>query len=130
MLQDQLRDIGDTNPFSMKDGVIFKEKKQLYLFTSIYFLQSYNYFFRVTPKKFKVHRSGHSFLLFGMSVYLPYRYNAQVNTVLFSLTKSSNPIINRLVRIPTKILVYGTSIFLGQVLAQLYWTYKRCYSAA
>ena len=114
----------------MKDGVIFPQKHQLNFFCAVYFLQSYHYFYRTTPKKFKVHRSGHSAVLFGLSVYLPYRYDAQVNTVLFSLTKSSNPILNRLVRLPTKILVYGTSILAGQVLARLYWTYKRCYNAA
>ena len=69
-------------------------------------------------------------MIFGISIYLPYRYNAQVNTVLFSLTKSSNPFLNRLVRLPTKFLVYGTSIFLGQCLARLYWTYKRSYNAS
>ena len=93
------------------------------------FVTNYNYAYRTSPKKFKVHRSGQGAVLFGLSVYLPYRYHAQVNTVLFSMTKSSNPIINRLVRLPTKLLIYGTSIFIGQLLARLYWTYKRCYNA-
>ena len=130
MSSSELRDIGERNPFSMKDGVIFRHKSQVYLFTAFFFLQSYNYYYRTTPRKFKVHRSVHNFVLLGLSIYLPYRYDAQVNTILFSLTKSSNPLLNRLVRIPTKLLVYGTSILAGQVVGRLYWTYKRCYNAS
>ena len=97
----------------MKDGVIFPVPGQLECYSFLTWLHAYNYYFRVSPKRFKVHRSGHSAVIFAISVYLPYRYNAQINTVLFSLTKSSNPLLNRLVRLPTKLLVYGTSIFAG-----------------
>ena len=53
-----------------------------------------------------------------------------MNTVLFQLTKSSNPIVNFLVRAPSKVLIYGSCIFLGQVCARFYWVYKRSYNAA
>ena len=49
--------------------------------------------------------------------------------MLFSLTKSSNPYINLLVRLPGKLLLYGTSIFIGQLLARWYWVYKRSINA-
>ena len=65
-----------------------------------------------------------------MSIYLPYRFDAQLNTVLFQLTKSSNPLVNFLVRVPSKMIIYGTSIFVGQVLARLYWVYKRSFNAS
>ena len=126
----QIRDIGAYNPYSMQDGVIFPLRGQLELYSLITWFYAYNYYYRVSPKRFKVHRSGHAVLAFGISVYLPYRYNAQVNTVLFSLTKSANPLLNKLVRLPTKLLVYGTSIFAGQCVARLYWTYKRSYNAS
>ena len=49
--------------------------------------------------------------------------------MLFSLTKSSNPYINLLVRLPGKLLIYGTSIFIGQLMARWYWVYKRSINA-
>ena len=55
----------------------------------------------------------HPFVFFGISVYLPYRYSDTINTVLFSLTNSKNVWINKLVRAPSKLLIYGTSIFIG-----------------
>ena len=74
----EIRDIGAKNPFSIKDGVFYPKNKRrfLWLFTSGRFLISYNFFFRTTPRKFKMHRSGHAFILFGVSLYLPYRYSA------------------------------------------------------
>ena len=56
--QYQIRDIGEKNPFSMKDGVIFKTQPQIYFFCAMHFLMSYNYGYRTSPRKFKVHRSG------------------------------------------------------------------------
>lgn len=64
-----------------------------------------------------------------LSIYFPYRYRDHINTVLFSLTKSSNSLVNYLVRQPSKILIYGTSIFIGQFIARMYWVYKRSFNA-
>ena len=134
----EIRDIGSNNPFSMKDGVIFPERRQMVAFTLMTFFQQYNYHYVVTPKKFKVHRSMHSGVLFCLSVYLPYRYSATVNTLAFSLMRGSNlmsllakyPILGRIGRLPPKVLIYGVSIFTGQLLARMYWTYKRAFNAA
>ena len=46
------------------------------------------------------------------------------------MTKSANPIVNMLVRLPSKFIIYGTSIFVGQLLARWYWVYKRSFNAA
>ena len=62
-------------------------------------------------------------------MYLPYRYSETINTVLFSLSKSSNPYLNILIRLPGKFLIYGTSILIGQLLARWYWVYKRSFNA-
>jgi hypothetical protein len=112
-MDDPIRDIGKDNPFSMKDGVIFNTRKLFFLFNTTSFITSYHYYYKVTPKKYKVHRSIHQYLLFGLSIYIPYRYNDHINTVLFSLTKSNNRFLNLLVRVPSKILVYGLCIFGG-----------------
>lgn len=108
-----MRDLGKDNPFSMKDGVIFKTPGQFALFGLITFLTQYNFHFKITPRRYKMHRSVHPFVFLGISVYLPYRYSATLNTVLFSLSRSTNPYINFLLRAPAKVLIYGTSIFLG-----------------
>lgn len=55
----EIRDIGANNPFSMKDGIIFKTNGQLYLFGLTTFITQYNYHYKVTPRKYKVHRSLH-----------------------------------------------------------------------
>jgi len=72
----------------MKDGVYFREPASLYFLGLLTYVKSYNWHYRVTPRKFQVHRSAHTYLCFAASVYLPYRYSAQLNTVLFSLTQS------------------------------------------
>ena len=124
-----LRDLGAENPFSMKDGVIFKTQTQFALFGVVTFLTQWHFHYKTSPRKYKVHRSLHPFVFFGASVYLPYRYSETLNTVLFQLSRSSNPYINFLVRVPAKILIYGASIVLGQLLARWYWVYKRSFNA-
>ena len=128
-LEISLRDLGEKNPFSMKNGVIFPTKQHFMLFGIATFFTQWNFNYKITLRKYKVHRSLHPFLFFGLSVYLPYRYSETLNTVLFSLSRSSNPYINMLVRVPGKILIYGTSIFIGQLLARWYWVYKRSFNA-
>jgi hypothetical protein len=71
----------------------------------------------------------HPFAFLGASLYLPYRYSETLNTVLFSLSRSASPFVNLLIRVPAKLLIYGASIFLGQVLARWYWLYKRSFNA-
>ena len=71
----------------------------------------------------------HPYLFLGLSVYIPYRYSETINTVLFSLSHSKNPYVNMLVRVPGKLLVYGTSILIGQLFARWYWVYKRSFNA-
>ena len=110
---DEIRDLGKDSPLSMKDGKIFPGKDQMLLFTVMTFFTSYHYNYIISPRRNKMHRSLHSTFLFGFSVYLPYRYNEHINTVLFTLSKSSNPYINMLMRAPSKVLVYGCSIFIG-----------------
>ena len=111
---DIVRDIGIKNMHSMKDGVLFHNKRShFYVWLSLLHVTHYDYIFRATPRKFKIHRSMHPYVFFGISLYLPYRFDAQLNTVFFSLTRSSNPIVNMLVRVPSKVAIYGTSIFLG-----------------
>ena len=53
----EIRDIGVDNKFSMKDGIIFPDKKHLSLFLLVQFVINYNYAFKTTPRKFKIHRS-------------------------------------------------------------------------
>ena len=125
----EIRDIGKDNPFSMRDGVIFKHPSQLYFFCALTFLKQYNWFYRITPRKFKVHRSTHQYGMLALSIYLPYRYSKHVNTVLFQLTKSKSSIVNLMVRLPSKVLIYGTSILIGQMVARMYWFYKRSFNA-
>jgi len=124
-----VRDLGADNPFSMKDGVIFKTREQFALFGLLTFATQWHYHFKTSPRRYKVHRSIHPFVFFGASVYLPYRYNETINTVLFQLSKSANPYVNFLLRVPAKVLVYGVSIFVGQLLARWYWVYKRSFNA-
>ena len=126
----EIRDIGSANPYSMKDGVIFPHKRQLQLYLLGAFIMQYNFHYRTTPRKFKVHRSLHPYVLFGLSIYIPYRYQAILNTMLFQLTKSKNPLINKLVRFPATIVIYSISIATGQFLARLYWVYKRSFTAS
>ena len=115
----------------MKDGKLFHDKKShFYIFLFATHLQNYDQVYKSTPRKFKVHRSAHPYFFFAASLYLPYRFNAQLNTVLFQLTQSRNPFVNFLVRVPSKVIIYGTSIFIGQVLARLYWVYKRSLNAS
>ena len=68
-------------------------------------------------------------MLFAASLYLPYRYSAIIDTVMFTISKSSNAYVNMLVRVPGKLLVYGASIFIGQLIARWYWIYKRSINA-
>ena len=125
----ELRDLGADNPFSMKDGIVFKTRDQFFLFGITTFLTQWHFHFKSSPKKYKVHRSLHPFIFFGVSVYLPYRYHETLNTVLFQLSRSSNPYINFLIRVPAKFLIYGASILAGQILARWYWVYKRSFNA-
>ena len=123
-----IRDIGADNQFSMKDGVIFPHKRQLQVFLFTTFLLNYNSCYKSTPRRFKVHRSLHPWLLLGVSIYVPYRYQATINTIMFQLV--SNPIMSRVARVPIKFLVYGFSVFMGQLAARFYWVYKRSFCAA
>ena len=127
---EKIRDIGEKNQFSMKDGIIFPHQRQLHLYLIGTFIFQYNYAFKTTPRRFKVHRSMHQYVFFGISVYVPYRYQATLNTLMFQVTRSSNPIINRVARLPLNLLVYGTSIIVGQIAARWYWVYKRGFCAA
>ena len=102
----------------MKDNYIaapFKDnhKYALALFIFADYIRLWSYLFRSQPRKNKIHRSGHFTIFFGLSVYLPYRYSPQINTGLFQLTQSKNLYVNKLVRIPAKVVIYGTSILLG-----------------
>ena len=99
------------------------------IFGAATFLTQWNYNYKISPRKYKIHRSMHPYVFFGISVYLPYRYSETINTVLFSLSKSTNPYINMLIRIPGKLLIYGTSILIGQLVARWYWVYKRSFNA-
>lgn len=45
-------------------------------------------------------------------------------------SSAGSPFFGRLLKLPTFLVVYGVSIFTGQLVARLYWTYKRCFSAA
>lgn len=125
----ELRDLGSDNPFSMKDGVIFKTNQQFALFGLVTFITQYNFNYNITPRKYKIHRSLHQYLLFAGSIYLPYRYSETLNTVLFRLSTSKNPIVNLMIRLPAKMLIYGVSIVIGQLLARWYWVYKRSFNA-
>ena len=125
----KLRDLGEGNPFSMKDGVIFRHPSYLCAFGLVTFITQWNYHFKILPRRYKVHRSLHPYVLFAGSVYLPYRYSEHINTVILSLTKSSNPYLNKVVKIPAKLMIYGASIFVGQLLARWYWVYKRSFNA-
>ena len=125
-----IRDIGAQNPYSMKNGVMFHQKPHLYFFLGVQHLVNYDAVFRTSPRRFKIHRSFHQYAFLGLSLYAPYRFDAQLNTVLFQLSKSSNPIVNFLLRVPSKVLIYATSVFVGQLCARLYWVYKRSYNAA
>lgn len=71
----------------------------------------------------------HPLIFFGISVYLPYRYSETINTVLFTLSRSKNLYINMFVRGPAKLVIYGASIFIGQLMARWYWVYKRSFNA-
>ncbi|CDW79178.1 UNKNOWN [Stylonychia lemnae] len=102
---DEIRDIGKDMPYSMKDGQIMKYKSQFVFFGVITFLNQYNYHLKTSPR------------------------NAIINSVLFTLSKSKNPYLNALIRIPSKLLIYGASIFIGQLLARQYWIYKRSFNA-
>ena len=115
----------------MKDGQLFHGKRShFYIFLGLTHLIAFDYYFRATPRKFKIHRSAHPAVFFAASIYVPYRFDAQLNTALFQMTKSANPILNFLLRMPAKVLIYGSSILLGQVLARLYWVYKRSFNAS
>ncbi|TNV72128.1 hypothetical protein FGO68_gene3567 [Halteria grandinella] len=124
-----LRDLGVDSPFSMKDGVIFNKREQFALFALITFTTQWHYNYKIQPRKYKVHRSLHPFALFGLSLYLPYRYSETINTVLFQLSRSSNPYVNMLVRGAGKVIVYGASVMIGQIVARWYWVYKRAFNA-
>jgi hypothetical protein len=113
----------------MKDGVIFKTYNQFLLFGLVTFITQYNYNYVITPKKFKMHRSMHTYALFGLSVYLPYRYNHHINSIIFSITPKLGTYSSILLRLNSKFLIYGVSIFLGQCLARMYWTYKKSFNA-
>lgn len=58
-MEEQIRDIGATNLFSMKDGKVFKERYHVFLYGMVVFATSYNYHFKVTPRRYKMHRSIH-----------------------------------------------------------------------
>ena len=72
----EVRDIGAKNQYSIKDGHIFHKPSHLYIFLFLGHLQNFDYFYRATPRKFKIHRSMHSTAFFCASVYLPYRFSA------------------------------------------------------
>ena len=91
---------------------MFHNNKHLGIFLLVNHLQNYDYFFRVSPRKFKIHRSTHPYLLFGISLYIPYRFDAHFNTMLFQITKSSNTFVNMLARVPAKVVIYGASIMI------------------
>jgi len=94
------------------------------------FVRNYHWSYITGKNNYKVHRSGHQYVFFAISLYMPYRYSASINTALFQMTKSKNPFVNLVVRVPSKFLIYGVSIFAGQFLARLYWFYKKSFNAA
>ena len=77
MADSVVRDIGVNNQYSMKNGVLFHKKKHhFYGFLAMTHLITFDYYYRSTPRKFKIHRSAHQYLFFGASIYLPYRFDA------------------------------------------------------
>lgn len=58
-MEEPIRDIGINNPFSMKGGQIFKFRSQFMVFGAYNFVTSFNYHYKVTPRRYKVHRSIH-----------------------------------------------------------------------
>jgi len=109
----EVRDIGKDNPFSMKDGIIFKTRAHLFLFDTFTFITAWQYHFKITPRKYKIHRSAHPYVFFAISVYLPWRYEAKINTLVAVMSGSKNSWVNFALRIPTKVLAYGGSILVG-----------------
>ena len=74
---DIVRDIGANNLHSMRDGVLFHNKRShFYIFLGLTHLITYDYYFRATPRKFKIHRSMHPYFFFAASLYVPYRFDA------------------------------------------------------
>jgi hypothetical protein len=128
------RDVGFNSPYSMKDNYLMsplgkQEKAGICLLVMSEFMRQWSYSYKTQPRKNKIHRSGHPVVFLGLSLYLPYRYRPQINTALFSLTGSSNIYLNMLVRAPSYLVIYGSSILAGQLLARWYWVYKRSYNA-
>jgi hypothetical protein len=97
----------------MKDGNLFHKSNHLFLFGLFTFFKDYSFFYKISPRKYKVHRSLHAPVFFAISLYIPYRYNEQLNTLLFMMTKSSNRYLNLIVRVPAKLLIYGGCVMVG-----------------
>ena len=103
-------------PFGSKAGDGNRYQNLVYM--TMDWLQAWTYKFNISPRNWKIHRSGHGPVLLAISVYLPYRYDSQINTALLALTKTKNVYLNIFLRFPAKILIYGASIITGQFIAR------------
>mmetsp|Transcript_7866 Transcript_7866/g.13189 ORF Transcript_7866/g.13189 Transcript_7866/m.13189 type:complete len:85 (-) Transcript_7866:118-372(-) len=67
----------------------------------------------------------HPQIFFGLSMYLPYRFRAQINTAILLRTMSCNKMVKGSIKVVVWSTILLTSGFLSQLLARWYWTYKR-----
>lgn len=118
------------NYFTFRNNYIFSSERERMMLALGVWVSCFKKTYIETPRNFKIHRSSH-YMVFGiLSLYIPYRYDQQLNTALFLLSKSKSPWLNLLLRLPAKVIIYASSVFLGQLAARQYWTVKKVFSAS
>ena len=78
------------------------------------FKLQYNYLYEFQPRSWRIHRSPHYFSFFCISVYLPWRYEAQIKNIAirWSGMNAASTIRNSILRKCTLMFAYTLSIFM------------------
>ena len=101
--------------YSQKDNFIFHSggPNHLNAFVLHEFLKVWSSAYQTQPRKFKIHRSAHSLVFLGVSIYAPYRYMAVIDTAAVSLLMSKSVYVNSFLRAGSRSLAYVASILIG-----------------
>ena len=94
------------------DGRICQNK--LHLFCNLFLCWTTTYYsvFKFTYPRNKVFKSWHPIFFLAGGLYLPYRFSEHINTYLFALSGSKNLLVNSVVRVAGKSVIYVAGKFL------------------
>ena len=106
-----LHSLKNNNLFNSPSPRLSSLMEKFYLARSFQVFWSKNY--STNPRGFRIHRSYHPYLLFAASMYLPYRFRAQIKTAILLKVLSPNPYVNLSAKFLGWTVILGGMAFLS-----------------